>query len=453
MDVKFDRLNDVNGRITVTLEEADYADKVKKQLKDIAKNHAEPGFRPGHTPAGLIQKKYGTAVKYDVVNKAVSDALYDYVKENKLPVLGNPVPERNEKFDINDATFTFVFNVGLAPDFDTHVDKDLKVPYYTIEVTDEMIDNQSTGLRRRMGEQVKGDTVEPDALVKGAIVELDAEGNPLEGGVQQENGILAPKYFKNEEQTKLFEGKHVGDTVVFNPWNTCDGNPTELSSMLNIDKSDVDAHKGDFSMEIKEIIVLRPAELNQEYFDQVFGKDKVHNEEEYRAALKEMIANQLRADSNYRFTIDAKDAIMKAVGSIDLPDEILKDYLKMQNEGLTDENVAEEYEKARPDLVWQIVRDRIAEKLQVKLEEEDIKNVARLMARNQFAQYGMTSAPEEAIERLANDIIKDKKAHDRIIDQAFDMKLYEAIHNAVTLEEKTVSVEEFNALFAPAEEA
>lgn len=452
MEVKFDRLNDVNGRISVAIVEADYADKVKKQLKDIAKNHTEPGFRPGHTPAGLIQKKYGTAVKYDIVNKVVSDALFDYVKENKLPVLGNPVPERNDNFDINNTEFTFVFNVGLAPDFDTHVDKDLHVPYYTIEVTEEMIDNQSNGLRRRMGEQVKGDEVEPDALVKGEIVELDAEGKPLENGIRQTNGILAPKYFKSEEQRKLFEGKKVGDTIVFNPAETCESNPTELSSMLNIDKNDVDNHKGDFSMEIKEIIVLRPAELNQEYFDQVFGKDQVHNEEEYRAALKEMIANQLRADSNYRFTIDAKEAIMKAVGSIDLPDEILKDYLKMQNEALTDETVDKEYEEARPQLEWQIIRDRIAEKLQIKLEEEDIRNVARLMARNQFAQYGMTSAPEDAVERLAGEILKDKKSHDRLVDQAFDMKLYEGIHGAVTLDDKTVSVEEFNALFTAPEE-
>ena len=452
MEVKFDRLNDVNGRISVAIVEADYADKVKKQLKDIAKNHAEPGFRPGHTPAGLIQKKYGTAVKYDIVNKVVSDALFDYVKENKLPVLGNPVPERNDNFDINNTEFTFVFNVGLAPDFDTHVDKDLHVPYYTIEVTEEMIDNQSNGLRRRRGEQVKGDEVEPDALVKGEIGELDAEGKPLENGIRQTNGILAPKYFKSEEQRKLFEGKKVGDTIVFNPAETCESNPTELSSMLNIDKNDVDNHKGDFSMEIKEIIVLRPAELNQEYFDQVFGKDQVHNEEEYRAALKEMIANQLRADSNYRFTIDAKEAIMKAVGSIDLPDEILKDYLKMQNEALTDETVDKEYKEARPQLEWQIIRDRIAEKLQIKLEEEDIRNVARLMARNQFAQYGMTSAPEDAVERLAGEILKDKKSHDRLVDQAFDMKLYEGIHGAVTLDDKTVSVEEFNALFTAPEE-
>ena len=453
MDIKFDRLNDVNGQITVTLVEADYADELKKQLKKVAQTHTQPGFRPGHTPAGLIQKKYGTAVKYDVINKMVSDALFNYIKEQKLSVLGNPMPEANDNFDIQNTEFKFVFNVGLAPDFETHVDKDLKVPYYVIEVTDEMIDNQSNGLRRRMGEQVKGDTVEPDALVKGDIFELDAEGKPLEGGVNQPNGILAPKYFKSEEQRKLFEGKHVGDEVVFNPWATCDGNPTEMSSMLNIDKNDIEAHKGDFGMSIKEIIVLRPAELNQEYFDEVFGKDKVHNEEEYRAALKEMIANQLKADQNYRFTIDAREAITKAVGDIDLPDDILVEFLKQQNESLTDETAEEEYKKARPDLVWQIIRDKVAEQLGVKVDDNDVQNVAMLMARNQFIQYGMTNAPEESLKRLADEILKDKKSRERVIDQAVDMKFYEAVHNTVTPEEKQVSVEQFNALFTDGAQA
>lgn len=453
MDVKFERLSEVNGLITVSLAEADYADKVKKQLKDIAKNHVEKGFRPGAAPKSLIEKKYGTAVKYDVVNKTVSDALFDYVKEQKLPVLGNPVPEANDNFDINNAEFTFVFKVGLAPEIPNKVNKDLTVPYYTIEVTDEMIDNQSEGIRRRMGEQVKGDVTEPDALVKGEMVELDAEGNPLAEGIVQPRGIVAPKYFKSEEQRKLFEEKHVGDVVVFNPWETCEGNPTELSSMLNIGKDDVEAHKGNFAMTISEIIVLRPAELNQEYFDNVFGKDKVHNEEEYRAALKEMIANQLMADSNYRFSIDAKDALIKAVGDIDLPDDILKDYLRMQNEALNEENIEKEYAEARPQLVWQIIRDRAAETLGIKIEEADLLNVARLIARNQFAQYGMTSAPEESIDRLAQEIMKDKKSRERLIEQSFDMKFYEGVHNAVTLDEKTVSVADFNALFTAPEEA
>ncbi|MBP3590549.1 MAG: hypothetical protein J6J61_08230 [Muribaculaceae bacterium] len=244
----------------------------------------------------------------------------------------------------------------------------------------------------------------------------------------------------------------MGDVVVFNPWETCEGNPTELSSMLNIGKDDVEAHKGNFAMTISEIIVLRPAELNEEYFDNVFGKDKVHNEEEYRAALKEMIANQLMADSNYRFSIDAKDALINAVGDIDLPDDILKDYLRMQNEALNEENIEKEYAEARPQLVWQIIRDRAAETLGIKIEEADLLNVARLIARNQFAQYGMTSAPEESIDRLAQEIMKDKKSRERLIEQSFDMKFYEGVHNAVTLDEKTVSVADFNALFTAPEE-
>lgn len=451
MDVKFDRLSDVSADITVTLEEKDYADEVKKKLKEIGKTHAEPGFRPGHVPAGMIQKKYGTAVKYDIINNKVSDSLYEYIRKEQLPVLGQPVPAQNEEFDINSADFKFVFRVGLAPEIDAHVDKEMHIPYYTIEVSDDMINRQDESLRRRFGKQVPGDTVEPDALVKGVLTELNADGTPAEGGVVVESGIVAPKYFNDPEQTKLFEGKHVGDTVVFNPWKTCDGNPTELSSMLNVDKEKAEQYKGDFSMEIKEIIVLRLAELNQEYFDEVFGKDNVHNEEEYRDGLKKMIERQLTSDQNFRFSIDAKDIILNKVGDIDLPDDILKDYLKMQNEKLSDEEVAEEYTKMRPDLVWQLTRDSIANKLGVKLEEDDLKAVARMMAQNQFAQYGMANVPDDMLDRYANDILKDEKARQNIINQALDMRLFAAIKNAVTVDDKTVTVEQFNALFAAPE--
>lgn len=452
MNVKFDRLNDVTANITVTLEEKDYAEKVKKNLKDISKNHAEPGFRPGHVPAGLIQKKYGTAVKYDVINKEVSDALYNYINDNKLMVLGNPIPEKNEKFDIEDTDFTFTFRVGLAPEIKNVVDKNLTIPYYTIEVSDEMIDRQNDALRRRFGQQVPGDKVEPDALVKGVICELDENGNPKEGGVVVENGIVAPKYFKSEKQRKLFEDKKVGDIVVFNPWETCDGNATELASMLNVDKKDAPSYKGDFSMEIKEIIVLRLAELNQEYYDQVFGKDNVKDEEQYRDQLKKMIAGQLVADSNFRFTIDAKDAIVKAVGDVDLPEDIMKDFLKSQNEGLNDENIDSEFEKIRPELVWQLLRDDILRKSDIKVEEADIMNVARMMAQNQFSQYGMTNLPDDVLDKYAKDILKDKRAHEQVVNQAIDMKFYSYIRDNVNIDNKNVTVEEFNALFAPVED-
>lgn len=447
MKVDYAKIDDVNGELTVVLEEKDYADKVKKQLKEISKNHAEPGFRPGHVPAGLIQKKYGASVKYDVINKEVGSAIFDYIKENNLHVLGNPVPMQDEAFDINGTDFTLKFKVGVAPEFDTHVNKDLHVPYYTIKVTDEMIDRQDEQFTRRFGKQEQGEVVDATALVKGVITELDENGNVKEGGIVVENGIVSPQYFKNEDQRKLFEGKHVGDIVRFNPAATCDSNATELASMLNIAKEETENHKGDFNMEIKEIIVLKPAEHNQEFFDMVFGADKVHNEEEYRAALRDMIAASLVNDSNYRFTIDAKKAIQEAIGELKLPDEVLKDFLKSQNEALNNENIDEEYVRLRPELEWELEKEAVAAQLDIKVEDSDLLNTARMMARSQFAQYGMTNVPDETLDRYAQDILKDERARNQVYNQTVDMKLFGGIRATVSVDDKEVSVEEFNDLF------
>lgn len=450
MNANYAKLDNVRGELTITIEEKDYADKVKKQLKEIHKNHAEPGFRPGKVPMGLVEKKYGKAVKYDVINKEVGDQVFNYIKENNLHVLGNPLPEKNDDFNIENADFTFTFKLGLAPEIDTHLNKDLHVPYYEITVSDEMIKNQDEQFRRRFGKQDPGDTVDPTALVKGVITELNEDGSVKEGGIVVENGIVAPQYFKDQEQAKLFEGKHVGDVVVFNPAATCDSNPAEMASMLNIDKNETEAHKGNFQMEIKEIIVLKPAEHDEEFFKLVFGPDKVHNEEEYTAAIKELIANSLKADSNYRFSIDAQNAVMNAVGKLELPDEILKEFLKSQNEHLTDENIDEEYTRMLPELDWELVKEALVAQLGIQVVEDDMLNVARLVARNQFAQYGMTSVPEETIDKYAHDILKDEKAQRQIAQQALDLKLFEAIKENVSVDNKTVSVEEFNDLFRPA---
>lgn len=447
MKIDYAKIDEVNGEITVTLEEKDYADKVKKQLKEIGKKHAEPGFRPGHVPSGLIQKKYGAAVKYDIINQEVGNAVFDYIKENKLHVLGNPVPQQNDDFNINAADFTLKFKVGIAPEFDTHVNKDLHVPYYTIKVSDEMIDNQDQMFSRRFGKQEPGDTVDATALVKGVISELDENGEPKEGGVVVENGIVSPQYFKSEDQRELFMGKKVGDIVRFNPAATCDSNATEMSSMLNIEKSEVENHKGDFNLDIKEIIVLKPAEHNQEFFDMVFGADKVHNEEEYRAALKEMLVAGLANDSNYRFTIDARNTISAAIGELQLSDEVLKEFLKSQNEALNNENIDEEYTRLRPELEWELEKEAIASQLDIKVDEEDLKNTARMMAQSQFAQYGMPNVPAETLDRYASDILKDEKARNQVYNQTVDMKLYNGIRASVTVDEKEVDVEAFNDLF------
>lgn len=451
MEIKFEKTDNVHGLLSVSLQASDYADKVKEQLKTFAKRHNEPGFRPGKTPKAIIEKKFGKAVKYDVVNQTIGEAVYNYIKENDLPVLGNPTPAPDNTFDIDGEDYNMKFIIGLTPEFDTHVNKDLHIPYYKIEVSDKMVEEQSDALRRRFGKQVPGEEMEPNAVVKGVLTELDADGNVKNDGLVVENGILSPMYFVTDDQKALFEGKKPGDTVVFNPWNTCNGNPAELSSLLNIDKADIENYKGDFKMDIKEIIVLRPAELNQELFDTVFGADKVHNEEEWKKAIADMISAQLEGDSNYRFSIDAKNAIEAAIGDIELPDDVLKHFLKERNEAFNDENIEAEYEKAIPSIKWEVIQEAIVKQFDVKLTEEEVKNLARLIARQQLAQYGMTNLPDEALNQYAENILKDERMAPSLHRQGLEMNIFKAVRENVTVDEKSVSVEDFNKLFAPAE--
>lgn len=446
MKIDYAKVNDVIGEITMVVEESDYADKVKKQLKEIGKKHAEPGFRPGHVPAGLIEKKYGKAVKYDEINKLVGEAIFDYIKENKINVLGNPIPDKANAINDDVKEFTLKFKVGVAPEFEVKIDKDLHIPYYNIKVTDEMVDRQDEALRRRFGKQEPGEEVDATALVKGIITELNEDGTVKDGGVVVENGIVAPQYFKSEDQRNLFVGKHVGDSVVFNPAATCESNPTEMASMLNLPKEEAEKHQGDFRFDIKEIIVLKPAELNEEFFKEAFG-DNVKDENEYRNAVRKMIESSLTGDQNYRFTIDAEKAIRKEVGDIELPDEVLKEFLISQNEALNEENIDKEYDQIRSQLVWDLEKDKMLNALEIKVEEADLQNTARLMARNQFAQYGMTNVPDDAVEHYAEEILKDEKARNTIYRQTSDLKLFNAIRAAVSLDEKEVSVDEFNELF------
>ena len=204
MEIKFDKINDVTGEITVNLTEQDYSDKVKKQLREIGKERVEPGFRKGHVPEGLLKKKYGNAVKFDVVNKTIADAVYDYIKENNLDVLGQPIPDKNNIYKEEEKDFSFKFKVGFAPDFDDHVGKELHVPYYEIKVTDDMVKAEISALQQRLGKQVEGDETEPNAVIKGVISELNPDGTIKEGGIVVENGILAPIHFTDEEKKKLF---------------------------------------------------------------------------------------------------------------------------------------------------------------------------------------------------------------------------------------------------------
>lgn len=447
MNVTMEKNGNVGGIITVSLEEKDYQDKVAKDLKTIGQKHHIDGFRPGKVPAGLLKKMFGKQVLADVINRETVDALFKYIEDEKLSILGEPLAEDNQEVDFDKKDFTSKFEVGLAPAFELNVDKSITVPYYKINVTDEMAQRQDEAFTRRFGSQVPGDEVNETALIKGSVAELNEDGSVKEGGIVAESTIVSMEYLGKTSEGEKFAGKKVGDKVVFNPAAASNGSDAEVASMLNIDKEQAAGVKSNFEFTIKEIIVLKPAEKNQEFFDMVFGKDEVKNEEEYATKLKEMIANQLMLDSNYRFTLDAQKVLMEKVGNLELPVEFLKKWLKKTNEKINDENVDAEYERMLPAAEWQLVKERIAKMFEVKVGDEDLKREAKMLAAQQFAQYGMTNVPDEYVEKYAEDFLKNKDYRQRLIEKSVDDKLFAAVKEAVTLDEKAVSVEEFNKLF------
>lgn len=453
MNISAKNLDAVSIRLTVEVTENDYKDKVKEDLKKIGRTHQIPGFRKGHVSLPDLQRRFGRQVTSDVINHIVFEAVMKYIDENKLNVLGQPMPVEIKELDLkNEKDFTFEYDLAIAPQLDITLNKDVKMPYYEIEVSDEMINEQDAAFCKRFGSQVPGEEFEPDALVKGSIMELNEDGTIKEGedAIQVVNGIVAPMYFLDKEEAAKFEGKKVGDKVVFNPRKAADGNVTELSSMLNIDKDRVASVNGDFEMSISEIIVVRPAEHNEEFYTNVFGKDKVKNEEEYRQAVKAMIEGELKNNSEMIFRFTARKDLMAKYGDMQLPVAILKAWLISRDADLNEENIDERFDAMTDDLKWQLIKEQVAKNLDVKIEEADLLEFAKGLAARQFAQYGMTNVDDETLTKYAKNILDDKSYRSRLIEQVGDVKLFHALQQAITLDVKKVSLDEFKEIASKA---
>ena len=451
MNVKLEKTSDVNGEIVVSVVEDDYAPRVKEEIKKIAKNGNFPGFRQGHVPVDQVRRRFGKQAKSEALNDVVYEAVSKYIQDEKLHILGEPMPVTVEEINLDDKDYTFRYKVGIAPALDVKADKEVTLPYYTIEVSDAMVEEQDKALRERFGAQVPGEEVDSKAVVKGVLMQLNEDGtvNENEGAIQVVNGIVAPFYFKNQDEAAKFLGKKVDDKVVFNPYNSCDGNAAELASMLNIDKSIAADVKGDFQMTLSEIIVVKPAEHDQEFFDNVFGRDKVHNEEEYTAELKKMISSSLEGNSRDYFSYTAQKYFLDKYGDMELPVEFLKEWLVSRNEELTKENIDTEFEQMLPSLKWQLIRDRIAGELKVNVTEDDLLNYAKSVAFQQFARYGITNMDDQTIAESAKRLLNDRGTRTQLVEQLSDGKLFAAVHDAVTVDNKTVSHDEFKKLVNP----
>ena len=447
MNVTFDKKDNVNALLTVSLTPEDYLENEKKELLNISRKHPMKGFRPGHVPMSLLKKQYGIEVRSQVVDRMVGKALTDYIVNEKIDILGEPMLSADTRVDLNqDTNYEFKFDLGLAPEFELKLDKRVKIPYYNIKVTDEMVDNQNASYKKRFGKQVPGEAAAEDSLLKGSMVELDENDAAKEGGVSVDRTIISPQFLKNADEKAKFIGKKVGESIVFNPHTAADGNLTELAAMLNVDKSEADI-KSNFKFNVEEILVNQDAEMDQELFDNVLGKDVAKTEEEYREKLREMISNQLKNDSNYRFTVDAERVLKKKVGNLELPEEFLKRFLQARSKEQDEKKFDEQFPQTLEQLKWQLIKEKVARTYDVKVELEDKLRLARFYAAQQFAQYGMTNLPDEVIDKYAHEFLEKREYSEEIQNRAFEDKVFAAIKANVGIDEKEVSVEEFNKLF------
>ena len=451
MNISFENSDKVNGLLTITVEEADFNASVEKTLKDYRKKANIPGFRPGQAPMGLIKRQFGASVRYDAVNKFVGEQLYKYIQDNNIQMLGEPLPSAKQETpaDIEKpAPYTFVFDIAVAPEINMTLDGRNKIDYYTIKVDDKLINEQIEMYQSRAGKYEKAEeyNAELNDMLKGDLRELDAEGNTKEGGITVEGAVLMPSYIKVDEQKNLFNNAKPGDIITFNPRKAYPEGEAEISALLKIDREVAKDLESNFSFQITEIQRFVKAELNQELFDQVFGEGTVKSEDEFRAKIAEGLKPQLEANSDYKFMLDVRTYCENKVGELTWPDELLKRIMLLNNKDKGEDFVEKNYAESIKQLEWHLIKEQLVKANEIKIEDADVKAAAVEMARMQFAQYGMTNVPDEYVENYANELLKKREAVDNFVERAIDVKLAAALKSTVTLNNKEVTLDEFNEM-------
>lgn len=448
MNIKQDNIDKLNAVVSVSVEKADYEEKVEKVLKDYRKNANVKGFRQGNAPMGLIRKQYYIPVLADEVNKLVSEALYEHISKEDVKILGEPMAKMNEEKRIdfeNDEDFEFQFDLGLSPEINVDITEKEKFPYYNIKVAKKEFDEYKNNVTKRFGEFVTIEAADKDELIKGSLVQLDKDGKPVEEGVKVDEVSMSLDMMKDEDQKLLFKAAKKGDGIVFDVKKAYP-NDTELSALLRVNKDDLPNIEGSFKCFIDEVQKFEKAEINQELFDKVYGEGTVKDEAEFDKKLKEEMKGQYERDSEYRFSIDVRESVVKKA-KIELPVEFLKRWILETNENMTQEQIDSDFSQYEDDFKWQLIKDHLYKKYELTVNEEEVKESAKEVARAQYMQYGIQDIPEEYLESYANELLTKKEEARRIADRKLEEKLINFIKNTAKLEDKDITVAKFKKLF------
>ena len=447
MNIQFEAPDKMNGLMTITLENADYQPEVDKTLKDYRKRANIPGFRPGQAPIAMIKRQFGPSVKVDVVNKLLGEKLYGYIQENKIQMLGEPLPnqEKQKPQDFEkEGDLEFVFDIAVAPEMKAELtDKD-KITYYDIKVDDKLVDDQVQMYASQGGEFKEAETFSGNDTLTGELRELDKKGNTKEGGLTNEAAMIMPAYIKEEKQRKIFDGAKKGDVITFNPKKAYPDNDAEVAALLKVQKDDVKDLDSDFSYQINEIRHFQPAEINQQLFDRVFGEGTVKDEKEFREKIAETLKPQLQGNSDYKFLLDLRAYMENKVGEVKFPEALLKRAMIQNNQDKGADYVEKNFEGSIKELKWHLIKEQLVAANEIMVEEADLKAVAKDAIRQQFAQYGMSNVPDDVLENYAAEQLKKRENVDGFVDRAVDQKLVEKLKTVVKLTKKSVSLDDFN---------
>jgi len=447
MNIVKENVDELNAVLKVKVIPEDYQSKVESAIKETSKKASMPGFRPGKVPSGLVRKMYGKSILVDEINKVLNDNLHKYISENKLEILGNPMPKKESEATIdwdNQKEFEFLFDLGLSPQLKFELSKKDRIPYYSIRIDEPMIDKYVDEVSRRYGKITPQEVSEAGDMLYVDIVELDAGKQILAGGIFRSSSLFLEKY-RDNETARLLIGLKKEEKVVLDPAKLVE-NDADRAALLGIDKEAVNNVNSLFQFTVKNISRLQPADLNEELFEKVYGKDQVKTLEDFRARIKEELVQMHRNESERRFYSDAVSALKKKV-SVKLPDDFLKRWLVAANEKpITFEQVSAEYDRYADTLRWQLIENKIIKDNEIKVSAEDAKQHIRNLIAQQYKRYNAKDIEETELEESAKRILANEEETKRVFDQLYGDKVLSLFKEKFTLEPKEVSFEEFSKI-------
>ncbi len=442
MDIVKEQVDDLNAKLKVKVEPADYKEKVDQTLKQYRKQANIPGFRKGKVPAGMVKKMYGKAVLVEEVNKVLQDEVYKYILGEKLSILGSPIPVDTEiNWETEEEGFEFEYELGLRPDIEVKISGRNSLPYYKIKASDEMINRSVEDYAKRYGKMEEAEDVKETDLCFGSFVQLDAEGNELEGGIQHQASVAVDLITKEETKNDFLSAKK-GDTLSFNVKDSFE-NMTDIASMLNIDKEQLEMITGDFKFTIEKITRLIPAELNQELFDKVYGEGAVDSEEAFRNRIAEEIETHFVQESDRKFFNDAVDYLIEKT-KFDMPHEFLKKWLQTSGEKpITAEEIEKDYEQYEKTLRWQLIESQVMEDNDLEVTEEDMKEETKKIIGSNFAQYGQPAPEGKEMDDIVSRVLSNQEEARRVQEQLVNAKIMNHFKSTFKLKEKETSWDDF----------